>query len=166
MNYRQQGIHQLSFHQRISLNRTASTRDCVITMVKHGLSILHCFGAYKFWLTGHSVKSLHLGLRCPMTGYHQSCPSQHTPRTTNCICNSVDINEKMCTIMHLSTKQEVYDSGHMKLEVKYDLDEARKMKSELWKIANYSIKRVPNMKIGNSFVIGNMQSPLQIKVVH
>ena len=69
-------------------------------------SVFDCFAAYQFYFGGHSVKSLHLGLACPLTGYHHACmPTacrsrlegggphcmHQSPRAYDCACEVVSV---------------------------------------------------------------------------
>lgn len=73
--YRAQSFDQITIPQRYVANLTESPRDCVIEQVRVNSSVLNCFGPYEFYMGGHSIKSIHLGHKCPLTGYHQSCPT-------------------------------------------------------------------------------------------
>lgn len=78
--HRRAGVQQLMFPQRLVLPTEASARDCVVEKVKQGRSLYDCFTPFEFYMGGHSSKSVHLGHTCPLTGYHQACPSYHAPR--------------------------------------------------------------------------------------
>ena len=88
------GIQQIVFPQRQTLNLTASPRDCMLQKVKKNRSLFECFASYNQSLGGHSVKSLHVGHVCPLTGYHEACPHPELPRTYNCMCDSHRIMSK------------------------------------------------------------------------
>jgi hypothetical protein len=64
---------------------------------------------------------LFLGHKCPLTGYHQSCPTEGTPRSYDCLCVNRNLrhilpwrgteasNEgRECGIMHLSVNDQNY----------------------------------------------------------
>ena len=118
-------IDQVTFPQRIIANLTNSARDCMIDKVKNKLSIFTCFSPYKYIMGAHSFKSIHLGHKCPLTGYHQACPTGQMPRSYDCICSSHHIREYECSFIHLSTNKESYGKRY-----KYTYDEYEKMKNE------------------------------------
>ena len=84
------GVEQVEFAQRVVGNKTAlSPRDCVVQKATKQESIFDCFSAYEFYNGAHSIKCIHLGHGCPLTGYHQACPSEEVPRTHDCLCSTV-----------------------------------------------------------------------------
>lgn len=109
-----QGVEQLMIPQRLLLNLTSSPRDCMSAKIEARESVFRCFAPYRFYMGGHSVKSVHFKLVCPMTGYHHSCSAEDAPRTYNCLCTLFRIysnpskpylsRSKMeCAFVHLST---------------------------------------------------------------
>jgi hypothetical protein len=118
--HRVQGIEQLTIPQRFVGNMTSSPRNCVVSRAKQGKSIFDCFSSYKFYNGGHSVKSLHIGHKCPLTGYHQACTGPaDAPRSYDCLCDSrlmrqnnwrpyAHREDRECAVMHLSTKVNNY----------------------------------------------------------
>lgn len=64
---------QLTFPQVITANKTSNIRDCVVAKTKLNESLFDCYAASKYPSTLHSFKSIHVGYKCPLTGYHQAC---------------------------------------------------------------------------------------------
>lgn len=142
------GIEQILFPQRLVLNITVSPRDCVVDQVKVGKSVFDCFAPYEYYMGGHSVKSLHLGHKCPFTGYHQACASPDAPRAYNCVCNSMNVHsnptrpykelkESECSVLHLSTNAGSYRADVYEWESP-EAEEAAKKKNNIWKVVNQS----------------------------
>jgi hypothetical protein len=100
------GVDQLTATQRILMNKTSSTRDCVVRQANSNQSIFDCIAPFKYEIGMHSIKSIHLGLKCPVTGYHQACPSGQIPRAFDCLCHSKDIFDYICSFVHLSTRAD------------------------------------------------------------
>ena len=109
-----QGVDQIQFTQRVVGNKTESPRDCVVKNSEEGNSIFDCFGSYLYYNGAHSVKSMHLGHSCPLTGYHTACPSDEIPRSHNCLCKTILMKSnnwrpyetrkgRECAVIHLST---------------------------------------------------------------
>jgi hypothetical protein len=103
-NMKQQHVEQAAFPQRVVHNTTESTRDCIIEQARSNsssASVFHCFAPYKYVVQAHSIKSAHLGHACPLTGYHQACPTGTAPRSYDCPCKHNQVNS--CQFVHLST---------------------------------------------------------------
>ena len=66
-----------------------SPRDCVVNKALKHESLFDCFSSYEFYNGAHSIKCIHLNHGCPLTGYHQACPSVDIPRTNDCLCSTV-----------------------------------------------------------------------------
>lgn len=96
----------------------------------------------------HSIKSIHLGHKCPLTGYHQACSTSDIPRTYDCPCqNKViknnrarspnfdpNIRDRECSFLHLSTNPNNY------VKYQYEANEVREMKikrNELIKVMSH-----------------------------
>jgi hypothetical protein len=120
LSHKMQGVEQLELPQRYVGNRTDSPRDCVIQHAQSGKSIFDCFAAFRFYNGGHSVKSIHLGHQCPLTGYHHACSgSDDPPRAYDCMCHSHAIPQNNlkpyehvegyeCAMVHVSTLIDNY----------------------------------------------------------
>lgn len=119
MDKRNNGLEQIEFAQRVIGNKTDNPRDCVVEKQKRGLSIYDCFGSYRFYNGAHSIKSMHLGHACPLTGYHNACPSETSPRSHDCECSSIRVRSnnrrpyeywkgRECGVIHLSTNINSY----------------------------------------------------------
>ena len=118
------GLQQLTFAQRLTMNKTSSTKDCVISQAKAKKTVFSCYGSYRFERAGHSIKSFHLGTMCPLTGYHQACPAPSVPRALDCACPNFDVDSKIknwaypvpaeagtfkCALFHLSTNPDTFN---------------------------------------------------------
>ena len=68
------GVDHLSYHWRVVANKTSSARSCLIDKYSRSESIFECFAPYDYAIYFHSKKSIHLGLKCPMTTYHGNVP--------------------------------------------------------------------------------------------
>ena len=118
------GLRQIMFQQRVTMNKTASPRDCLVDMSSRSppRSLFNCYGSYRYERASHSIKSFHLGTTCPLTGYHQACPSPQVPRAYDCACPNFDSGAKAkewpyavpplassvrCTLLHLASNQYV-----------------------------------------------------------
>jgi len=118
--YRRMGVDQIMFPQRLVSNVTQDPRDCIVDKVKRGKSIFECYAPFEYYMGGHSVKSLHLGHKCPLTGYHQACPGPDAPRSYDCVCENKHIRQnpwrpfepflkgRECAVVHLSTQKSVF----------------------------------------------------------
>jgi hypothetical protein len=116
---KKQGVEQIEINQRMIGNKTDSPRDCLVERSSKGLSIYDCFSSYRFYNGAHSIKSMHLSHICPLTGFHQACPSEISPKTHNCECKSLLMRcnnrrpytywkGRECGIIHLSTNARDY----------------------------------------------------------
>jgi hypothetical protein len=113
------GVSQLEFTQRVVLNKTESPRNCVVDKASKGESIFDCFSSYVYYNGAHSLKSAHLDHSCPLTGYHNACPSDHSPRSHDCLCHTRLMKSnnwrpfenrrgRECALVHLSTNIASY----------------------------------------------------------
>lgn len=113
------GVSQIEFSQRVVVNKTKSPRDCIVNHVKNGWSIFDCFSSYLYYNGAHSLKSLHLDHSCPLTGYHNACPGNESPRSHDCSCTShimksnncqpyEHLEGRECSLIHLSTNDKSY----------------------------------------------------------
>ena len=87
--------------------------DCLSDHVNQTVSIIDCFGGFKH---NHGIffvgKSIHLGHKCPVTNFHNSCHS------SDCLCISAyagphNLMKTMphadrCYFIHLSTNPKEY----------------------------------------------------------
>jgi hypothetical protein len=122
---RQHNVTQIEISQRMVMNKTISTRDCMIDHLNRGLSVLLCYAPYKYIATLHSIKSFHLGHHCPLTGYHQACSSDNG-RAFDCLCKSELITD--CEFIHLSTKFRHFEDR--RFDYLYDEEAKRNMTRE------------------------------------
>jgi hypothetical protein len=106
---------QITFQQRSIAKKTKSVRQCFIDMASKKQSLFDCLGSYQYSYAGHSFKSIHLGNDCPMTGYHQACPTKESPRSYDCFCDSAAVNPKICGMIHMSTRPIHYREQDSKL---------------------------------------------------
>ena len=105
------GIEQITFNQLILSNRTDSIRDCIINNSYIGESILKCYSSYQYKLGLNSMKSLHIGHNCPLTGSYSSCPYHNTSALSHdCLCISEKSNT--CSLIHLTTNIWQYYHFH------------------------------------------------------
>ena len=105
------GIDQLAFPQLVPSNKTLSTRDCVIEKaLSNDSTIFDCYGSRQFPGAFHSIKSVHVGHKCPLTGYHQSCGTGEAPRAYDCICSTARKLDwqKTCNFIHFSSNNNVF----------------------------------------------------------
>lgn len=129
------GVDQATLRQQTAPNLTADPRACIIEQAEIGKSILNCFGSHKYYVGGHSVKSAHLGHKCPLTGYHEACGGDAKPRTYNCICEAADFYFKPCSFMHLTTNVLYFQSEKYRNYMKnHKVDEMIQTGSDLLKI--------------------------------
>jgi hypothetical protein len=143
------GVEQVMLPQRLVSNTTASTRDCLVEKVKAGKSFFQCFAPFEFYMGGHSVKSLHIGHVCPVTGYHQACPGLDAPRALDCVCDNhmtrqnpwrpfqKNIKNRECAVVHLSTNKNNYKKYKFK---PHEIEQMRGEPSELYKVLFYHDK--------------------------
>lgn len=140
------GYEQMMIPQRFVVNKTASPRDCIIEKVKNGSSLFDCYSAYRNYMGGHSVKSIHLGHHCPLTGYHQACPGPDGPRAYDCVCTNKYVKPnpwrpyenlpgRECAMVHLSTNSEAYKADRYVYNPK-DRRDALDSVSELWTVSH------------------------------
>ena len=65
------------------------------------------------------MKSAHLDHSCPLTGYHNACPSDHSLRSHDCLCSTRLMKSnnwrpyehrrgRECALVHLSTNIASY----------------------------------------------------------
>lgn len=107
---RLQGIDQVTFQQRMLGNRTEYPRNCIIDKISRNESLFDCFYSYHYFLTAHALKSIHIGHKCPLTGYHTACtPNDMQPRLNDCICNNMNIPGATCSFIHISTNHHSYE---------------------------------------------------------
>lgn len=77
---------------------------------------------------GHSIKSVHLGHKCPLTGYHHACADPSTPRQYDCLClsKSIRVNPwhpyknypgRECSFIHLASKDVQYEQNNFDQDV-------------------------------------------------
>jgi hypothetical protein len=152
MLHQRQGVDQLTFSQWVPHNRTfdfRSVSECAAAAVAAGTSIFQCFASYKFHLGGHSIKSLQLSHKCPLTGYHQACPLPEMPRTYNCACSTIVVPPADCVVLHLSMQESFYESELAKSadeekDLRLDRRDVLASTNELLVIANYSRIAVPD----------------------
>lgn len=131
------GVDQATFRQQTAPNLTANPRDCIVDHAQRGISVLSCFGSHAYYVGGHSVKSVHIGHKCPHTGYHEACGGNSKPRTYNCLCNAVDFFFKPCSFMHLTTRVEYFGSTKYKNYLKnFNVDEIVRRGSDLLRVMN------------------------------
>lgn len=125
------GFNSYFFRQRILVNRTESTRDCIIEQVRKGgsASIFDCIAPYEVCLPGHAVKTFHLGNHCPLCTYHEACD---TLLGYNCLCDTS--RSLTCQLVHFTTVQKVVNE-RQKFNI-YDPITYKDKKTELWYIAN------------------------------
>jgi len=140
------GAEQVMLPQRLVSNTTASTRDCIVERVKARKSFFSCFAPFEFYMGGHSVKSLHIGHVCPVTGYHQACPGLDAPRSYDCICDNhvtrqnpwrpfqKNIKNRECCVVHLSTNKNNYKKYKFK---PHEIEQMRGEPNELYKVLYY-----------------------------
>ena len=140
------GIQQVMLPQRLVSNTTASTRDCMVDKVKNNNNFLPCFAPFEYYMGGHSVKSLHLGHVCPVTGYHQACPGLDAPRSYDCVCDNhqtrqnpwrpfqKNIRNRECALIHLSTNPTNYRKYRFK---QHEVEQMRGEPNELYKVLYY-----------------------------
>lgn len=140
------GVEQVMLPQRLVSNTTASTRDCIVEKVKSNKTFFSCFAPFEFYMGGHSVKSLHIGHVCPLTGYHQACPTLDAPRSYDCICDNhqtrqnpwrpfqKNIRNRECAVIHLSTNKNNYKKYRFKPN---EVDKMRSEPMELYKVLFY-----------------------------
>lgn len=153
-------VDQVMFAQRLMLNKTDSPRDCIVNQVSKSESLFDCFASHEFFISGHSIKSAHLGLKCPLTGYHQACSSETAPQAFNCVCNNLYARPDLgrmndfsliyrgCVLAHLSTLPSQYKEW-----TRHDANSvarARKEKSELWTVAHSNKTRAPKLLMSDS----------------
>lgn len=143
------GIEQVMLPQRLVSNTTESTRDCVVEKVKGKKSFFSCFAPFEFYMGGHSVKSLHIGHVCPVTGYHQACPGLDAPRSYDCVCDNhqtrqnpwrpfqKNIRNRECAVVHLSTNKNNYKKYRFKSG---EVEKMRSEPNELYKVLYYHDK--------------------------
>jgi len=140
------GVEQVMLPQRLVSNTTASTRDCIVERVKADKSFFSCFAPFEYYMGGHSVKSLHIGHVCPVTGYHQACPGLDAPRSYDCVCDNhqtrqnpwrpfqKNIKNRECAVVHLSTNKNNYRKYKFK---PHEVEQMRAEPNELYKILYY-----------------------------
>lgn len=140
------GIEQVMLPQRLVSNTTDSTRDCIVDKVKANKPFFSCFAPFEFYMGGHSVKSLHIGHVCPLTGYHQACPAFDAPRSYDCICDNhqtrqnpwrpfqKNIRNRECAVIHLSTNKNNYRKYRFKPK---EVDQMRAEPNEIYKVLFY-----------------------------
>ena len=147
------GIDQIEFTQRVLGNKTVSPRDCVVEKAVSGKSIFDCFSSYNYYNGAHSIKSMHLGHSCPLTGYHNSCPTDEIPRSHDCLCTSLLVKSnnwrpyehrkgRECAVIHLSTNNNSYGRP----EYVFTDEEQKELvasKLELWSIVNSRRSKKP-----------------------
>jgi hypothetical protein len=117
-----------------------------VNKVRRKESLLDCFAPYEYYGGSHSKKSIHIGHKCPLTGYHYACPSFESQRYYDCLCESKfirgnpwrnpwepDLAGRECSFVHLSTNKLNY------MQYKYsgeDVVNMRKGHNELWHVIN------------------------------
>lgn len=104
------GFDQVTLAQKLILNRTDEPQKCVIENMKENKSLFDCFGSIKYPIAFQSIKSIHLGYKCPLTNYHEACPSNGIARSYDCYCKSKSFEDDVCSFIHISTKQEHYNN--------------------------------------------------------
>lgn len=125
-----QGSDQVTFIQRILYNMTTNIRNCVVEKAHAKLSIFDCYGPYKYAIAAHAIKSIHVGHSCPLTGYHQSCPSDHNVRNYDCMCKTQYYRDFNCAFVHLSTNKNTFDKPKATYHGE-ELDYIMKVKNEI-----------------------------------
>lgn len=146
-----EGINQIEFTQRVVGNKTTSPRDCIIKKTIDGQSIFDCFGTYLVYNGAHSIKSMHLGHSCPLTGYHTACPTNEIPRSHDCLCKSYLMKSnnwkpyehrkgRECAVVHLSTNIKSYGRKFYVFTAE-EQELVSSSKSELWTIMNPKKKK-------------------------
>lgn len=121
---------QLTFLQYVASNKTAHTRQCLIDKVNLKQSIFDCYNAYDFPIGIHSVKTIHLGHKCPLTNYHQACPSDGAIRTYDCNCTSEKVREYTCSFVHFTSNKKNF----LKFGLQYkdsDIDRITSQRNEI-----------------------------------
>jgi hypothetical protein len=141
--HKREGVEQLTFAQRQTLNHTESPRDCMIENVKATQSVFDCFSPYEFYMGSHSSKAFHLSTTCPLTGYHQACPAFDIPFSHDCFCNAKailsnpfrpynSIKDRECGIVHISSNTGSYNPVRYKYEPE-EIARIRQMKNSFKK---------------------------------
>ena len=103
------GQDQLSASQRILMNMTSSVTNCLNDKIANLKSIFECFGPFYIRVSGRLLKSIYLGLKCPLTGFHSSCSwEMREGMSHDCLCSSMNINDH-CQFVHIVTRQSDYD---------------------------------------------------------
>lgn len=118
-------VDQLTFQQIMLVNKTESPRNCLIDKVHQKKSIFDCFHSFNQIMATHSLKSIHLGHKCPLTGYHSACPPHSMqPRLFDCRCINENEFPSVCSFIHFSTNQRLYVDKHREF-----LEKSRKVEN-------------------------------------
>lgn len=107
-NAKTNGVDQFVLQQRVPANNSVSIRDCVLEKTKHNDSLFDCYASFRLAVAMHSVKSIHIGLKCPLTNFHEACPSNPAVRSYDCICNSYHVRDLYDAFLHFSTNKDVF----------------------------------------------------------
>lgn len=149
------GLRQITIQQRVTMNKTSNVRDCVISMASRSPpeSVFNCYASFRYERASHSIKSFHLGTTCPLTGYHQACPSPNVPRAYDCACPNFDVESKpkewaysvppvatalKCSLFHLSTNLDTFNDPserHHDLRHRQDVRRMVSERNELLRVA-------------------------------
>lgn len=82
-------------------------------------------------------------MKCPLTGYHQSCPTSDIPRSYDCLCVSKKLRHVLpwrkdlanegreCGFVHVSSVDTIYN------KFQYPLTDLLEKKSEIGTIIGY-----------------------------
>ena len=107
-------------------NYTSST-ECMSHKINQSLSVFECFAPFaydvgSFWIG----KSIHYGLKCPLTDFHGSCGS------SDCVCPTKVgmLDNDKCYLIHLATNENSYTKQPSN-ETKREFES---LKMELWSI--------------------------------
>lgn len=127
-------MDQLVFSQRVPSNKTISSRNCIVEKVQRNESLFDCYASYDFPVNMHSIKSIHLGHMCPLTGYHDACPSYYSPRTHDCMCRS-QASDK-CSFLHFSTNTKTFTNIATELIRSFNQSRLMKQPNEVYLMLN------------------------------
>jgi hypothetical protein len=140
-NYRKQGYDQVTFLQRILVNKTNdSPEDCMKKSMQEfaknpaisKASIFDCFAPIRYFSEDFLPKSVHLTNRCPFTTDHHAAPLEEAPRLYDCPGKS--IASSRCYFAHLSMRDSDYNKEEGR---RLHGNDASKEQLELKKVVDY-----------------------------